>query len=110
MIQGFNALRRLKIASIAVQEANQRFITERILRRSAMSATAPAGIVNRKKGSEANVDISEIMNGEPDSVCIIQVAAVSCADTQQPEMTVAIHNRRKVRFRSEIQMELLLIR
>jgi len=75
-----------------------------------MSATAPAGTVNRKKGSEANVDISEIMNGDPETVCIIQVAAVSWAETPQPEMTVAIHNRRKVRFRSEIQMELLLIR
>jgi hypothetical protein len=74
-----------------------------------MSAMAPAGMVNRKKGSEANVDISEIMKGELETVCITQVAAVSWADTPQPEMTVAIHSRRKVRFRSEIQMELLLI-
>src|SRR5258708_40023953 len=110
MSQGFNAPRKPNIDSIPAQEANRRCITERILRRWTRSAKAPAGMVNRKKGSEATVDISEIMNGEPETVCIIQVAAVSCAETPQPEMTVAIHNRRKVRFRSEIQMELLLIR
>ena len=110
MIHGFKALRKPNIASIPALEANQRFITERILRRSIISARAPAGMVNRKKGREATVDISEIMNGELETVCIIQVAAVSCADTPQPEMTVAIQSRRKVRFRSEIQMELLLIR
>jgi hypothetical protein len=77
MIHGFKALRKPNIASIPAQEANQRFITERILRRSTMSASAPAGMVNRKKGKEATVDISEIMNGELETVCIIQVAAVS---------------------------------
>src|SRR5260221_11060778 len=103
MIHGFNAPRKPNIDSIPAQEANQRFITERILRRSTMSAKAPAGMGNRKKGSEATVDISEIMKGEPETVCIIQGAAGSCAGTPQPEKTVPIHNRRKVRFRSEMQ-------
>src|SRR5258708_29524436 len=68
MIHGFNALRKPNIASIPAQEANQRFITERILRRSTISARAPAGMVSRKKGREATVDISEIMNGELETV------------------------------------------
>jgi hypothetical protein len=42
-----------------------------------MSARAPAGSVNRKKGSEATVDISDINTGKGVSVLIIQVAAVS---------------------------------
>jgi hypothetical protein len=38
---------------------------------------APAGIVKRKNGREARVDINEIKKGDPETVCIIQVAAVS---------------------------------
>jgi hypothetical protein len=44
-----------------------------------MSARAPAGSVNKKKGSEATVDNSEIINGDGVSIFIIHVAAVSWA-------------------------------
>src|SRR5258708_24628502 len=98
MIHGFNAPRKPNSDSIPTQKANQRFITERILRRSAMSATAPAGTVNKKKGSEATPDISEIMKGEPANVGIIQVAAVSCAETPQPQKSAAVQNQRKIRI------------
>jgi hypothetical protein len=47
--------------------------------------------VNRKKGNEATVDRTEIRNGDGVSIFIIQVAAVSWAATQVPEMTAAIH-------------------
>jgi hypothetical protein len=46
--------------------------------------------VNRKKDSDATVEISEIKNGEPVSLFIIQVAAPSWAATQVPEITLAI--------------------
>jgi hypothetical protein len=42
-----------------------------------MSAREPAGSVNKKKGSEATVDSSEIKNGDGVSTFIIHIAAVS---------------------------------
>jgi len=41
---------------------------------------------------------------------IIQVAAVSCADTQVPETTVANQSFLKVGFCKAIQLEVLVIR
>jgi hypothetical protein len=51
---------------------------------------APAGRVNREKGSDATVDKREIKKGDPAKTLIIQVAALSWAATQVPETTVAI--------------------
>jgi hypothetical protein len=42
-----------------------------------MSTSAPAGSVNKKKGSAATVDITEIRNIEGVSMFMTQVAAVS---------------------------------
>jgi hypothetical protein len=42
--------------------------------------------VNRKKGSDATVDINESNNGASVKIFIIQVAALSCAATQVPEI------------------------
>ena len=41
------------------------------------SASAPTGSVNKKKGSAANVDITEIRNIDGVSVFMTQVATVS---------------------------------
>jgi hypothetical protein len=70
-----------------------------------LSASAPAGNVNRKKDSEATVDISEIKNGEPVSLFIIQVAAPSWAATQVPEITLAIQSCLKTGFLRAVQVE-----
>src|SRR5260221_6046200 len=110
MIHGFNAPRKPNIDSIPAQEANQRFITERILRRSTMSAKAPAGMVNKKKGREATVDISEILNGEAGTVGVIQGAALSGARTPQPETTVAVHKPRKDSIPAQMEIEMVVIR
>jgi hypothetical protein len=61
--------------------------------------------VNRKKGKEATVDRTEIQNGDGVSIFIIQVAAVSWAATQVPEMTAAIHSLRKTGFPKAAQVE-----
>jgi hypothetical protein len=74
-----------------------------------MSANAPAGKVSRKKGNEAALDKSESSRGDGDSVFITQVAAMSCAETQHPETTLASHSVRKVRLRSAVQIEVVLI-
>jgi hypothetical protein len=74
-----------------------------------MSANAPAGKVSRKKGNEAALDKSESSKGDADSVFITQVAAMSCAETQHPETTLASHRVRKVRLRSAVQIEVVLI-
>lgn len=74
-----------------------------------MSAKAPAGNVKRKKGSEAAVDKRDRYKGEGVMVFITQVAAISWAETQHPETTLAIHNLKKTGFRSATQMDVELV-
>ena len=61
--------------------------------------------MNKKKGSEATVDSSEIKNGDGVSVFIIHIAAVSWAATQVPEMTAAIDSFRKTGLPKADQVE-----
>src|ERR1700738_5659125 len=72
-----------------------------------MSARAPAGRINRKNGSVAAVDIRERSNVERLVLFIIQVAAVSCAETQIPEITVANQSLLKAGFCKATQLEVL---
>ena len=85
--------------------ANQRFIRHSNFLRSNRSARVPAGRVNRKNGSEATVAISERKNGEGASMFIVHIAAVSWADTQVPEMTLAIHRLLKTGLLNADQVE-----
>jgi hypothetical protein len=77
-----------------------------------MSARAPAGNVNKKKGREAAVDNSERNKGDGVIVFITQVAAMSCAETQHPETTLASQSLPKIGFRSatQVEVEVVLIR
>jgi hypothetical protein len=50
--------------------------------------------------------MSERKNGEGASMFIVHVAAVSWADTQVPEMTLATHSLLKAGLRNAIQVEL----
>src|ERR1700722_19192672 len=65
----------------------------------------PAGKVKRKNGNEALVAISDNRKGEAPSEFISQVAAVSWAETQQPETRLATHRPTKTRFLSANQVE-----
>ena len=65
--------------------------------------------MNRKKGSDATVDMSEIKNGDPVVTFMIQVAALSWAATQVPEISVAIQSLLKAGFLSAVQLELLFM-
>jgi hypothetical protein len=65
--------------------------------------------VNRKKGSDATVDIIEIKNGDPVKTFIIQVAAPLWAAMKVPEMMVAIQSLLKAGFRRAVQVELLFM-
>ena len=69
----------------------------------------PAGRVNKKKGSDAAVDMSDIKSGDAVSRFIDHVAALSWAATQVPEITVAIQSLLKAGFRRAVQVELLVI-
>ena len=69
------------------------------------SASAPAGKVKRKNGSEAAVAISESSNGEAPSSFISHVAAVSWAATQTPEIALGNHSVLKAGFLSANQIE-----
>ena len=51
------------------------------------------------------MDSSERKKGDGVIVFITQVAAMSWADTQHPETTLASHSLRKTGFRSAAQME-----
>jgi hypothetical protein len=96
-------------AKPAARAANATLTTHINFRRSTLSARAPAGSVNRKKGSDATVDISKIKNGDPVKISIIQVAALLWAATKVPEMTVAIQSLLKAGFFSAVQVELLFM-
>jgi hypothetical protein len=65
--------------------------------------------MNRKKGSDATVDISDSNNGDPVKIFIIQVAAQSCAATQVPEITAAIQSFLNAGFRSAAQVEFVVM-
>ena len=67
------------------------------------------GTVNRKKGSDATVDMSEIKNGDPVATFIVQVAALSWAATQVPEITAAIQSFLNAGFRSAAQVEFVVM-
>jgi hypothetical protein len=74
-----------------------------------MSDTAPAGSVNRKYGIEARVDISDKKRGDVVRMFIVQVAAVSYAATQVPEIKLATQNRLNAGFPSAAQVDVLIM-
>jgi hypothetical protein len=65
--------------------------------------------VNRKNGSDATVDINDSSNGDPGKRLIVQVAALSCAATQVPEIKAVIQSLRNAGFRSAAQVEFVVI-
>ena len=74
---GFSSRNEARRASEPAATANQRFIVEINFRRSTISAKAPAGRVNKKKGKDATVDINDKNKVEGLSLYITQVAAQS---------------------------------
>ena len=69
----------------------------------------PAGSVNKKNGRDATVDINDSKNGDPVKIFIIQVAVLSSAATQVPEITAAIQSFLNVGFRSAAQVEFVVM-
>ena len=65
--------------------------------------------MNRKNGADATVDISDRKKGDGVSIFIVHVAAVSCAATQVPEITLATHSRLNTGFRKAVQVEVVVI-
>jgi hypothetical protein len=65
--------------------------------------------VNRKNGRAATVDINESRKGDPVKIFIIQVAALSWAATQVPEITAAIQSFLNAGFFSAAQVEYIFI-
>ena len=73
------------------------------------SASAPAGSVKRKNGSDARLAIREMERPDGDNKFIIHVAAVSCAATTVPEKRLANQILRKTPFRQALGIEFILI-
>ena len=65
--------------------------------------------MNRKRGSDATVDMSEIRSGEAVKILIIQVAALSWATTQVPEITAAPQSFLNAGFRSAAHVEFVVM-
>jgi hypothetical protein len=65
--------------------------------------------VNRKKASDATVDISDSNRGDPVEIFIIQVAALSWAATQVPEMTAAPQSFLNAGFCSAAHVEFVVM-
>src|ERR1700747_3462901 len=97
---------RPRIAMPAATAANQICMIATNFPRSTMSARAPAGRVNRKNGSDEQVDIMDRNKAERFSSFIAQVAAGRWAKAQVPEITAAKQITRKLPFRKAVQLEL----
>jgi hypothetical protein len=97
---------RPRIAMPAATAANQICMIATSFPRSTMSARAPAGRVNRKNGSDEQVDIMDRNKAARFSSFIAQVAAVRWAKAQVPEITAANQITRKLPFRKAVQLEL----
>src|ERR1700693_261429 len=106
---GLSSLSDPSNARAAAATTSQTCITHKSFLRLSMSAKPPAGNVNRKKGREAAVDNRESKKGDGVIVFITQVAAISWAETQHPEKTLASQSLKKTGFRSAIQIEVEVV-
>jgi hypothetical protein len=70
---------------------------------------SPFQVRHFRKGSDATVDINDSNNGDPVKIFIVQVAALSCAATQVPEITAASQSFLNAGFRSAAQVELVVM-
>ena len=107
--QGLRRCSQPSTAKAKVVAAKQTLTVHTSFWRSTLSARAPAGSVNRKKGRDATVDINDSNKGDPVKIFIVQVAALSCAATQVPEITAAIQSFLNAGFRSAIQVEFVVM-
>jgi hypothetical protein len=109
MRQGLRRRSQPSTAKVKVVAAKQTLTVHTSFWRSTLSARAPAGSVNRNKGRDATVDINDSNNGDPLEIFIVQVAALSWAATQVPEITAAIQSFLNAGFRSAIQVEFVFM-
>jgi hypothetical protein len=109
MRQGLRRCSQPSTAKAKVVAAKQTLTVHTSFWRSTLSARAPAGIVNRKKGRDATVDINDSNKGDPVCKFIIQVAALSWAATQVQEITAAIQSFLNAGFRSAAQVEVIVM-
>ena len=109
MRQGLRRCSQPSTAKAEAVAAKQTLIVHTSFWRSTLSARAPAGSVNRKKGSDATVDINDSNNGDPVEIFIVQVAALSWAATQVPEITAAIQSFLNAGFRIAAQVEFIVM-
>jgi hypothetical protein len=89
-------------AKAPAHPASHKLASRSIVPEFKASASAPAGSVKRKNGSDARLAIREIKRPDGDIKFIIHVAAVSCAATAVPETKLANQILRKTRFRQAL--------
>ena len=100
-----------RIAREIATAACHRFTAHNIFFRSIRSATAPAGSVNREKGRDESVAMSERSNVESDlpRELSTQKAAVPWAAIAVPEIRVATQNLANAGFRKADQVDVPVI-
>ena len=94
-VQGEMCPRKVKTASRVTEVSIQACQKMRSLRRSKMSAVAPARRPKRSTGRDAAVCMSAMSRGEAVSAVMSQVPAVSCIQVPTEETVDAIQRSRK---------------
>src|SRR5260370_6071310 len=99
---GFRMPAQPRNAKAPAHPASHKLATRSIMPALKASASAPAGSVKRKNGSDARLDIREMKSPDGDIKFIIHVAAVSSPATFVPETRLANQILRKTRFRQSL--------
>src|ERR1700737_4260917 len=99
---GFRMPAQPSNAKAPAHPASHKLASRSIVPALKASASAPAGSVKRKNGSDARLAIREMKRPDGDIKFIMHVAAVSCAATAVPEIRLANQILRKARLRQAL--------
>src|ERR1700732_1263990 len=99
---GFRMPAQPRNAKAPAHPASHKLASRSIMPALKASASAPAGSVKRKNGSDARLAIREMKRPDGEIKFIIHVAAVSCAATAVPETRLANQILRKTLFRQAL--------
>src|SRR5262249_1623453 len=99
---GFRMPAQPRNAKAPAHPASHKLASRSIMRALKASASAPAGSVRRKNGSEARLALREMKRPDGDIKFIIHVPVVSSAATAVPETKLASQILRKTRFRQAL--------
>src|SRR5258707_12374235 len=104
MISGVNLFAKAQMAKRAALNANQQLKIRISLRRSVISARAPAGSVKRKNGSVLAVDMEESKRGDAPIEFMAQSPPMYGPLPNKPKPPKPTQTRRKTGFAKKAKM------